>query len=341
MSTQTQTPETSQTPSESQPQSKTIASPDLSFTEYETLRRGGTLPEASAPSEPVAKAPEQKESEESETSEKVEAKEEENEPGDEDESHDDESEKPENIEKPKKKSGFQRRVDKLKAAKSQAQQEAEYWKREALKNQSATANGKEASSDSSKSIPSQKTQDGKPNPENFDTHAEYVEALTDWKVDQREKARDEKSLKERIESEHQKLVRTYNERKESFAAKTPDFDEVISEVDIPISATVRQFILESENGPELAYALAKSPEEFARICKLSPLKAASELGKFEIKIQKAPASEKETKKLTKAPKPIEPVGTGSRGTIAKSIDDPNLSFSEYERLRREQMKRRA
>jgi hypothetical protein len=35
--------------------------------------------------------------------------------------------------KPKKKGGFQRRIDKLNAAKADAQREAEYWKQEALK----------------------------------------------------------------------------------------------------------------------------------------------------------------------------------------------------------------
>lgn len=245
----------------------------------------------------------------------------------------------------KKKGGFQRRIDKLNAAKTAARQEAEYWKREALKN--ATAPKTEAPKVETAALTSDAQ--GKPNPDTFDTHAEYVEALTDWKIEQRDREREQKAQQAKLMSEQERAAQTYQERLEAFKAKTPDFEDVEAELDDAlISARMRpspaltELILSSENGPELAYELAKTPDEFIRICKLPPLAAAREVGKLESRLAPKAAAETktETKKLTNAPKPLEPVKAGGKGSATKSIHDPNLSQTEYEALRREQLKRK-
>src|SRR5206468_5111195 len=92
--------------------------------------------------------------------------------------------------KPKKKGGFQRRIDKLNAAKAAAQQEADYWKRLAL--EKGAGEPKKDQVDS-KAPATAQSNEGKPNPDNFDTHAEYVEALTDWKTEQNFKKRAQQS----------------------------------------------------------------------------------------------------------------------------------------------------
>ena len=134
----------------------------------------------------------------------------------------------------------------------------------------------------------------------------------------------------------------HRERVKSFADKTEDFMDVIEAVDdIPVSAALQEIIVSSENGPELMYELAKNREEYERIAKLSPLAVARELGKLEVKLAARASEQKaEPKKLTKAPQPIEPVGSGGAGKVRKSITDPDISQAEYERLRREQLKRR-
>lgn len=241
--------------------------------------------------------------------------------------------------KPRKKGGFQRRIDKLNAAKAAAQQEAEYWRRLALEKSAGDPKTSAPKVEGTKPSDSE----AKPKPDDFETHAEYVEALTDWKVDQKDKTRQAEAQKSKLEAERASVVKSYNERKEAFVAQTPDFDDVIEAVDgIRVSPAVSQIILESENGPLLAYELAKDPEEFERICNLPPLACAREMGKFESKLA-AKASEAklpETKKITKAPKPIAPVTAGGKGSVSKSLTDPNLSQSDYEKLRREQMKKR-
>ena len=236
----------------------------------------------------------------------------------------------------KKKGGFQRRIDKLNAAKATAQQETEYWKNLALK--SAVDPKTEPKVEPTKA----KAEAGKPDPSKFDTHAAYVEALTDWKTDQKLSERDQKDEQKKAQTAQAKLVETYVERKNDFAEKAKDFYEVVSEVDdIQMSSAFREIILSSENGPELAYELAKNREEYARVNKLPPLAAAREMGKLEAKLSKPSETKtKETKTASSAPKPIAPVGGGGKASAPpKTLEEAaKHSFAEFKRLREAELK---
>jgi len=238
------------------------------------------------------------------------------------------------TEEPRKKGGFQRRIDKLNAKNAQTQQELEYWKQQAIKNASATKG------EPPKQEPPQQT--GKPKADDFGTHAEFVEALADWKMEQKLRDRDQTQQKRELEREQTKTVQTYQEKLKSFSEKNPDFQDVISEVDhIPLSPSLRAILLNSENGPELSYLLAKNPQEFERISRLPPLDCAREVGKFEAKISSAKSTAStEERRITNAPRPIDPVGTGGKGSSPKSIFDASLSQREYEAIRKEQINKR-
>lgn len=299
---------------------------EMSFKEYETLRREGKP--IVTESAPPAKQEEQKPVPESETEEKEEA---------EQEAEGSEEDQEASAEKSKKhKSGFQRRVDKLNAKAAKAEQERDYWR-------SLVLEKKEASEQKPEKAEVKAQQDGKPDPEKFESHAEYVEALTDWKLEQREKAAAEKAKAEQAKTETQKLIESHNKRLADFVKSKPDFHEALEEVeDVKVSAALQELLVTSDLGPALMYELAKNRSELERISGLSPVAAARELGKIEAKLS-APSPEEpkpEIKKTTSAPKPIEPVG-GSKGPVRKSIHDPDISFSEYEARRREQIKRRA
>lgn len=307
-----------------------ITNPDIPFSDYQRIRRGEVL-ESGEKTAPEAKATEQKKSLESVTEEKEDADE-----SKEDLDSENESEElnDSNKDKPRKKGGFQRRIDKLNSRISDKDKEVEYWKAQALK---------DANAEKKVEVESKVISEGKPIADNFDTHAEYVEALTDWKTEQKFKEREQNAEKVNLQNERQKIVAAYNERAKSFSEKNEDYFDVIESVDdIPLSVTVQEILLTSENSAELTYELAKNRDELARICKLSPLAAAREIGRIETRLAKASDSKpSESKKITNAPKPIETIGRGSSGAIRKSINDPEIPFKEYERLRREQMKRRA
>lgn len=335
MTTEAKTPET-QTTSTATP----VTIETASFADYERLRRGEKIeaPAASAPAAPTEETQkEQKESTDSAT-EETEDKESDTEgksPQDEGESENDEEPKPEAA--TKKKGGFQRRIDKLNGRNAALQQRLEVLESLLAKN----AGG--AKSEAPKvDTATASTDEGKPNPDNYNTHAEYVEAVAEWqadkKVEQKLAERDKKAEQARLADAQKAAAQTYSERVKAFTAKTPDFTEVMADADdVPMSQVMQQAMLESEHGPALAYELAKNPEEAARIAGLHPISAAREMGKLEAKIaaRASEAKSTEPKKTTQAPKPIEPVGGAKSTGVHKTLEDMN--FSEYEQARRKQM----
>lgn len=237
--------------------------------------------------------------------------------------------------KPKNKNGFKKRIDKLSKNVSEAKQEAAYWREQALKGQNQPAAKVEEKKEATKSA------DGKPNVDDFEKHSEYVEALTDWKITEKAKADAEKANQEKRQTESQNLVKTYQEKIAEFKKSAEDFDEAMEDVNhVNMPRHVQQLILESEQGPELTYALAKNPQEFERICKLSPIAAARELGRFESKLNPQTVEKKsEETKTTKAPAPINPVGSKSTSTSQKSPDD--MTQAEFNAWRESQKRKRA
>jgi hypothetical protein len=299
---------------------------ELSFADYEAARKG----ESKAPEESDEKSATDSKSDQNESPE---SDPEENEA---EETKDDEDEESESKEddKPKKKGGVHRRIDKLVKAKAQAQQEAEYWREQAMK-----SSGQKAESKKVGSTPA--VADDKPNPENFDTHAEYVEALTDWKITQKEKLQAQAAAESARKSEQEKAIKSHVERVKSFSKSVDDFSEVLESVDdIRVSETVEQAIIESENGPALMYELAKNREEFERINSLPPIAAARELGRIEARLTASTEKRSEAKKVTSAPRPVAPVGRSSGASVKPALNDPNIPFAEYERQRLAQLRRK-
>ena len=239
----------------------------------------------------------------------------------EDEEIDDDSEEEEEIEEdeveeeeaPKKvkKSGFKKRIDKLNGRVSAAQEEANYWKEQALK-------GKQ---DQEKPEPEPELQaDAKPDQDDFDDYDDYVDALTDWKVDQKLSARDAKQKESKMKTEFQDRVQSFQEKNRAFVDKTEDYAEVAESVnDVTMSITVQDIIVDHENGPELMYELAKHKAEFKRICALPPLKAAIAMGNFEAKNLSNESKPKPKAKKSKAPRPMTPV-KGKGGGLRKIVN---------------------
>lgn len=240
--------------------------------------------------------------------------------------------------KPKKKSGFQRRVDKLNARISDREREVEYWREQALKGANQPKPDQKA--DPANAVAAE----GEPQPEQFEDHRSYVKALAKFEAKQLLAEERQSRAKTELQTEQQKQVQTYTEKAKAFAAKADDYEEVMADVaDQRLSPAIQDIFLSSENGPELAYELAKDPEEFARMCSLPPGQAYREMGKFEAKLAlKAPANqEQKPKTITKAPKPLNPVNAGGKGSATKSIYDPNLSQRDYEAIRAKQRAQRS
>ncbi len=133
----------------------------------------------------------------------------------------------------------------------------------------------------------------------------------------------------------------HQSRVDSFKKAQPDYVEVLEEFieehgDIQFSMGVQESILQSDLGPAVIYELARNKSELDRINSLGAVAAAREIGRIEARLQKSSESLKEikqeTKKLTKAPAPLTPVGSKASGSFNKSPND--MDTDEYREWRR-------
>jgi hypothetical protein len=164
-----------------------------------------------------------------------------------------------------------------------------------------------------------------PKQEDFETVQKYVDALVDWKLQER---RDEdakkaaQSAQAAIESAHQARVK-------KFAESHPDYQETLEKADLTLALPVLQYIRESELGPDLALHLSQNVEIAERLNRLSPIKALAEIGKIEAKLTPAKADEpKPTTKqpeVSRAPAPITPI-EGKKEPVHK--DPSEMNFKE-------------
>ena len=106
--------------------------------------------------------------------------------------------------------------------------------------------------------------------------------------------------------------------------KYADFDAVVFDKSVPISAQVAQLISFSDTPAELAYAVAKDRVLAGKLSGMNPIEAARELGRMEMRLVTAkPRTE------TKAPEPITPV----RGKGGAARDPLKMSPEEFAKWR--------
>ena len=180
--------------------------------------------------------------------------------------------------------------------------------------------------------------ESRPLKEDFDDEDDYLEALTDWKIESRFKASqdsvaqeaEEKDEKQAIDDSYEGLDNAMDRGRDKY----DDFESLVLAEDLIISPEVMQILLDTESPEEVMYYLASNPEESARISELDPIRVAKEIGKIEVRLTKEEKGEvkekpKPSKKQSNAPAPITPVKT--TGVTEK---DPNkMSPKEYREWR--------
>ena len=186
----------------------------------------------------------------------------------------------------------------------------------------------------------QPADNGEPKREQFETYEAYIEARADWRADRKveerlNKQRDD-DARDRTAAEQQKLEKQFRERAQVAAKGIEDFEDVMEASEAPMTRAMAEAILTSDVGPNLAYHLAKNPEEAERIAALPAARQAAEIGKLEAKLAAEPP--KETKKPSKAPDPIKPVG--ARSTVADDMPDPKTKPAEWLKWRNAQLRKK-
>lgn len=257
---------------------------------------------------------------------------------DDSESEDEEKDKDEDR-KPKKKGGWQRRVDKLTRELNERSKELENWRQAALGSK-ATPDKPESNGGKKETPVAAKPDPDAPKIENFSEYADYLEALTEYRVEQRFKAQEQKAQKAEIEKVAKQVEETWKTRLEAASKRYDDFEE-IKKTDLPLTLTARQIVMDSEVGPDMVYWMAKNPEKAIKIMESPPIIQAKELGKLEDKLlEKIKPGDKgkggEKPPVSAAPKPITNGVGGNRGKATVSPDE--MSYSEYKAYREGQLK---
>lgn len=261
----------------------------------------------------------------------------------------------EEQEQKKKTGGFQKRIAKLSTRASQAEQERDYWREQALRKPAEIAKPAEAKVEA---------EDPRPKRDEYANRdiGDYIDDIAEWtsrkaareartealkEFESKSKATEEKSQKE-------KLTATWQQKLAAARGKYSDFDDVTGEANIPISAHLGEVLMESDLGADVAYYLSQHPAEAARINQLGPLATARAIGSIEAQFAKdspAPgeeegqeeAEEKPEKPavpavpLSKAPPPPTPIRKSSPSD--KGLSD-GLETDEWMRRRVADLKKR-
>lgn len=151
----------------------------------------------------------------------------------------------------------------------------------------------------------------KPDPEKFTygtADPDYLEALTDYKVESKLQA--DRTAAAAAHQKHESdaaiadINRHWTEKRTAAEARYPDFKEVALKdwapgYEIPVGSMMDAWILQSEHGADVLYALQKTPADIRRILALSPHQQARELVKIEDRMLAAAA----VKTVSEAPEP--------------------------------------
>ena len=119
----------------------------------------------------------------------------------------------------------------------------------------------------------------------------------------------------------------------------PDYQEVLNDVGhINLTKNLIDSLLSSEHRAEILYDMAQDPDELERINSLSSREIDRIIGKYEARVESRLSQKKDIKKLTtNAPSPISTVKGGS-SNFNKALNDPSITFAEYEKIRTQQLK---
>ena len=174
----------------------------------------------------------------------------------------------------------------------------------------------------------------KPDPATFQSYDEYVEALAEWKTDQRVSESFKRRDAERSQAAQDRAAdareQAWQARQIEFRKSNPDYDSAFSSLAGKLPNHVVETIGDSDFGPHVVYHLAKHPETVRRINELSPLAAAREIGRIEASLS-TPAAPRE-KPASKAPAPITPV----RSSAPAAVDLASANMDQYIAARRKQ-----
>jgi hypothetical protein len=253
--------------------------------------------------------------------------------------------------------GFQKRIDRLTKANADADRRAAEAEERA-----AAAERRAQELEKGGKGEAKPKGDDEPKPEDFTVNEDYWKALGRWTARQEIKAEREAQERAEDEANAKAIFAEHNQKISEARAKYDDFDDVVrpdvdtpwkegSKADLAASQAFQIALIESGNGGEIMYYLAKHPDELAKLGGLTPARVQMAVGRIADKLEAKPKTQKEDTEedeqdreeeekpaKRKLPEPIKPVEATSR--TSRKITDDDLPLSDFKRIRNEQDKYR-
>ena len=183
-----------------------------------------------------------------------------------------------------------------------------------------------------------------PNREDFETFNDYLQANREFVAEKtrrevRAEVEKERAQKQQ-EAEQRRLLSNWETQKEAAQDKYDDFDDTLETSDLIITRKMSEIIFESPVAGELAYYLAKNPEEAEGFDKMSEVQLTRAMLKIESKLEaEVKERPKGTKKpVSKAPQPTSKVKASKTSDTSKA--SPKDKDEDYIRKRREERRKR-
>ena len=199
--------------------------------------------------------------------------------------------------------GVQKRINKLTAQKHEFRRQAEEANKRLAEYEQRIQN-----------VPQ-----NEPKLEDFDyDESAWLNAMVDYRVDQKAAQIRLETVAERQQSEQQKALQDWDRRIKETGIQ--DYGPVVQELttSMQIPPAIEKAIMSDEKGPQLAYYLGKHLDVADRIVSMEPVQAAMELGRISAKLSTAV----KPKLKTKAVDPAKPVKSGSK--LTKTYEDMSM-----------------
>jgi hypothetical protein len=183
--------------------------------------------------------------------------------------------------------------------------------------------------------------DPEPDASKFTDYVEWQKSWNRW--DRRQEQRVEAATKARDERAAATVAKAskWSDRIKAEKALTPDFEAIALDKDLPVSPVAGDAITESEIGTKILYYLGQNRAEAERIAKLSPVSQVREIGKIEAALEAeakasagtTAAEEPQEKKIpvSKAAAPHQPVRGAAVVSPSKNLE--GMTQQEYREYR--------
>jgi len=242
---------------------------------------------------------------------------------------------PETVDESPDPAALKAEIEALEAKKQKAREDAQYWRQQ--KAQARADFFRERQQPETPAEP-QPPAANRPDPAKFDDYSDYVEALTEWKVENKRREWERENQQRVASTEHQQKMAALHSKINEGYAMYEDFEEIAMAENLPITETITEVLAECEMPAQVVYYLGKNRTEAIALSRMTPIAAARQIARIEAAISASPQEPAKPKKtVTAAPAPIKPVGSGP-ATLNK--DPAKMSQKEFEQWREAQGARR-